>query len=91
MMPEQHQQQRERCRALSEQTLSEQTLSEQTGSVERNDALSRRRQNYRLRRDMETDEERQSRPANFQALTFLYTIPIIMLVILHSFLLSLPL
>ena len=67
MMPEQHQQQRERRRALSEQT----------GSVERNDALSRRRQNYRLRRDMETDEERQSRSANFQVLTFLYTIPII--------------
>ena len=81
MMPEQHQQQRERRRALSEQT----------GSVERNDALSRRRQNYRLRRDMETDEERQLRSTNFQALTFLYTIPIIMLVILHSFLLSLSL
>ena len=81
MTPEQHQQQRERRRALSEQT----------GSVERNDALSRRRQNYRLRRDMETDEERQSRSANFQALTFLYTIPIIILVIFHRFLLSLPL
>ena len=54
MTPEQHQQQREWRQALNEQS----GRNDQTG----NDALSRRRrENYRLRREMETDEERQSR------------------------------
>ena len=52
MTPEQ-QQQRERRHALNEQS----GRNDQTG----NDTLSKRRENYRLRQEMETDEERQSR------------------------------
>jgi len=32
--------------------------------AERSDALSRRRENYAIRQEMETDEERQLRSAN---------------------------
>jgi len=54
MTLEQRHQQRERCQAAREQTMS----------AERSDALSRRRENYAISREMETNEERQLRSAN---------------------------
>ena len=51
MTPEQRHQQRERHQAVRVQ-------------IPRSDALSRRRENYAMRREIETDEEREFRSAN---------------------------
>jgi len=61
MTPEQRHQQRERCQAARECILSS----------KRSDALSRRRENYAIWREIKTDEEREFRSANkFSSLYF---------------------